>query len=174
MKVLFLTFLLLFSPPALAGGDEWFDKTVGEAVHAEEPSTAAKQSDYTLMANVAYSIVGTAIHQEKDRWGKTATVVATHGISYLGNHLVKVWAKRSRPNDEDRLSFFSGHCAASGVSTSVVCSQMNAANCGISAALAVFTCVQRVRGKKHHPTDAAIGLGYGAGVGLFPSVVWEF
>lgn len=161
-RVSLLIFLALFFNKAQAEVN-FIDQFGKDNLAWENKTLASDISDYLL-----YSMLGASVVYTYDQKGAKHALAASGALVVNAglNQLVKHAAGRERPDGSDRLSFWSGHSAASAASASILC-LANKKLCIPAYALAVTVGGLRVAAKKHYLTDVGVGLFTGGGIGYF-------
>lgn len=178
MNVLKVLLVLLITFTAMAG-DEHFkyvapvDRSIGNILKWEDTESAARYSDYTLMTTVAASYIY-AISEKEDRWKRAGTVTLIHVFNAFTSDLVKMRVPRTRPNNQNDRSFFSGHTSTAFASAGMICT-MKIKHCPYAIALAGTVGYLRIAANWHWTSDVIIGAGVGYFNGrIIPQVIVGF
>lgn len=148
-----------------------FDDSARAALRwSSNHDVAASSSDY-LVAGLMFMPSIVAI-KDKREWREVGGVVAAQAVAAGVTQLVKVSAKRVRPNGSDARSFFSGHTSAAFAGAAATC-RLDKDYCVPGYALAVATAYLRMAADKHWFSDVFTGAIVGTASGRYiPGLVW--
>lgn len=166
----------------------WFDRRLRNAVLWSHPAKAQAASDITVVVAATGSLTITALDALandptwSDRLDTILPMVESVAVAELATQVVKFSVGRARPfarftnpppNDDNNLSFWSGHSvlAFSAVSGAATVAHLRHSGTerwiwGIGLPLATATAYLRMGGDKHYFTDVAIGTAVGLASGL--------
>jgi len=153
--------------------DNYVDSKITNTLAWDNTEIADTVSDYTLYTLIASPYVYALTTDKKLKLLGMSAI--GHGLGYGLTEITKRIAKRTRPNEENNRSFFSGHTSIAFSSAGLVCIDAPRAVCGAAVALAGAVGYLRVAAKKHWFSDVLVGgtVGYLSGR-YFPVLVFGF
>lgn len=180
--VLVFAVVLFFTGLNLAkGADRHFkyiqpiDNFVTKHLAWEDTKTAAKYSDYVVTSLMIAPFVYGGLKKE-DRVKRLTTAAGMFFVSTAFVSAVKQKAQRTRPNNENNYSFFSGHTSTAFTGAGLICMQEKGKGwCYPSLVLAATAGYFRIAAKKHYLSDVLVGAGIGYLNGrYFPKLIISF
>ena len=182
-----MTIICMFLSEAFAADKHFkyitpIDKKITSMLAWDNTKDAVRYSDYTLWASSIYPyayVLGKSDTNGHNRIKRLTTIATVQVLNSALTDLMKIRAKRTRPDGSDTRSFYSGHSSSAFANAALVCHSdrktKHRVNCITVLSLAASTAYFRLAGRRHHFSDIVMGVGVGFAFGRYiPVLVVEF